>query len=117
MPLCVNESLRLKRMARLAQHGAVALDIGWAQTPNQFLSNKTVVGFDVDDRVLPNNYKSSVTGKVEEIANLLPSESFDVILAGELIEHLETPYEFLRDCLALLRPGGKLVLSTPNPNS
>lgn len=39
---------------------------------------------------------------------------WDAIVALELIEHLENPRHFLRECCRLLRPGGVLVLSTPN---
>jgi SAM-dependent methyltransferase len=39
---------------------------------------------------------------------------FDMIMASEIIEHLENPRHFARQCFKLLRHGGKLVLSTPN---
>ncbi len=32
----------------------------------------------------------------------------------EAIEHLENPWEFLRECRRLLEPGGILVVSSPN---
>jgi 2-polyprenyl-3-methyl-5-hydroxy-6-metoxy-1,4-benzoquinol methylase len=41
--------------------------------------------------------------------------AFDCIVAGEIIEHLENPGLFLRNMRRHLRPGGMLVLSTPNP--
>ncbi len=42
-------------------------------------------------------------------------EKFDTIVAGELIEHLENPGLFLKGCRRRLAPGGRLVLTTPNP--
>lgn len=39
---------------------------------------------------------------------------WDAIVALELVEHLENPRHLLRECARLLRPGGVLVLSTPN---
>jgi len=39
--------------------------------------------------------------------------TFDAIVATEVIEHLYSPETFLRNCTALLRPGGLLILSTP----
>ncbi|HVQ95025.1 MAG TPA: methyltransferase domain-containing protein [Mycobacteriales bacterium] len=38
---------------------------------------------------------------------------FDTVLAGELIEHLENPAGFLRAATRHLRPGGRIVLTTP----
>ncbi|MCS6912387.1 MAG: methyltransferase domain-containing protein [Myxococcales bacterium] len=43
--------------------------------------------------------------------------SFDGCVALEIIEHLDSPFRFLRECRALLRPGGLLVLSSPNVES
>lgn len=42
------------------------------------------------------------------------AESFDVVLAVEVVEHLGRPYEFLRECFRILKAGGTLILSTPN---
>ena len=39
---------------------------------------------------------------------------YDAVTATEIIEHLENPRQFLRECFACLKPGGKLLLSTPN---
>ena len=43
--------------------------------------------------------------------------SFDLIVAAEVIEHLENPRAMCREIFRLLRPGGRLVLSTPNNES
>jgi SAM-dependent methyltransferase len=45
------------------------------------------------------------------------SETFDAVVALEIIEHLENPRKFLRECFKLLKPGGTLILSTPNTDS
>jgi SAM-dependent methyltransferase len=42
---------------------------------------------------------------------------FDTIFAGELIEHLANPGCFLDCSRRMLKPGGRIVLSTPNPFS
>ncbi len=41
-------------------------------------------------------------------------ERFDVLWAGELIEHLSNPGGFLDSALRHLAPSGRLVLTTPN---
>ncbi len=45
------------------------------------------------------------------------SQQYDGITATEIIEHVENPRHFLRECFALLKPGGTLVLTTPNVDS
>jgi 2-polyprenyl-3-methyl-5-hydroxy-6-metoxy-1,4-benzoquinol methylase len=52
----------------------------------------------------------------EEWANQLPCR-FDAVVALEVFEHLENPWHFARQCAAALRPGGVLVMTTPNIES
>jgi 2-polyprenyl-3-methyl-5-hydroxy-6-metoxy-1,4-benzoquinol methylase len=44
----------------------------------------------------------------------LPEVKFDVVTLWEVIEHLPRPVEVLRQLFERLRPGGALMLSTPN---
>jgi ubiquinone/menaquinone biosynthesis C-methylase UbiE len=48
----------------------------------------------------------------------LPDSSFDIICAGEFIEHLKLSdaVQTLRECYRVLRPKGILLLTTPNPS-
>ncbi len=39
---------------------------------------------------------------------------FDTIIAGEIIEHLISPINFVRYCKSLLKKGGRLIITTPN---
>lgn len=43
--------------------------------------------------------------------------TYDVIASWQNIEHLPNPWGVLRKAAARLRPGGVLILSTPNPES
>src|SRR5512135_2716132 len=39
---------------------------------------------------------------------------FDLVMAVEVLEHLESPRAFLREIHRVLRPGGLAVITTPN---
>ena len=43
-----------------------------------------------------------------------PPESFDVVVASDVIEHAERPSDFVAGCARMLKPGGMLFLATPN---
>jgi len=43
-----------------------------------------------------------------------PDAGFDYVACVEGIEHVENPYRLVRDFARILRPGGAIVLSTPN---
>lgn len=88
------------------------LDVGFANKPNPYLQG-WVIGLDRKRASCPDNYDGVVVGDVSDFC--FAPTTFDTILAGELIEHLEQPVQFLRECRSLLRTRGTLVLSTPNP--
>ena len=43
-----------------------------------------------------------------------PDQTFDLVISTEGIEHLENHYLFLREVNRVLKPGGTLILTTPN---
>ncbi len=40
--------------------------------------------------------------------------SYDVVTAFQFIEHIEKRKDFLKECMRVLKPGGVLLVSTPN---
>ena len=47
----------------------------------------------------------------------LPAQSFDAVTLSHVIEHVVDPIGLLTECARVLKPGGKLVVLTPNVKS
>src|SRR5438874_1822009 len=108
------EGRRLRLMASYVR-GSDVLDLGYAQSPNPDLTRFRTVGFDLSpEPPRGSGYAEHVQGDVTALTKYLPDRRFDTVLCGELIEHLEEPYMFLRGVHEVVAPGGRFVLSTPN---
>lgn len=58
---------------------------------------------------------SNVSWMVADVQAVgLPSAAFDTVISCETIEHLTDPVGALREFHRILKPGGRLVLTTPN---
>jgi 2-polyprenyl-3-methyl-5-hydroxy-6-metoxy-1,4-benzoquinol methylase len=80
---------------------------------------RDVVAMDIEDKYLQNarllqtQYPNISVVKHDITTTRSNEGSFDLILCSEVIEHLRDSQTALRNLNALLRPGGILVLSTP----
>src|ERR1700744_5812383 len=75
---------------------------------------KYVIGLDQDPRQIQANRTIHV-GHVGDIhAMPLPSESVDVVVSIDTLEHSATPDLFLEECHRVLRVGGEAIFATPN---
>lgn len=81
--------------------------LGWNVAGNDFDANATKVG---SERGL-----SIGLGSLED--QKLPDNSFDAITLSHVIEHVPDPVQTLRECFRVLKPGGKVVVLTPNCRS
>lgn len=72
-----------------------------------------LVGVDVDERIKDHPL---LTHRVEGLGGVLPfcEQSFDLVTANMVIEHIEQPQKFLADIHRVLRPGGRFLFHTPN---
>lgn len=114
-------SLFLRQIIELSLGGDL-LDFG-AGTGNLTKQLKSLNQFNsitaVDLFPCPMNLDSEIEWAIadlNETTNFLEA-SFDVIVSAEVIEHLENPRAVVREWYRLLRPGGKIVFSTPNNES
>ena len=77
----------------------------------------TIVGIELDPaaaRAAEQWCERVLVGDVEAMDLPLEPASFDVIVCGDVIEHLRDPRAALERLRPFLRPGGTLVASTPN---
>ena len=88
-------------MARLGAH-AVGIDAG-DKNIKAAMVHADSVHVDVDYRV----------GTVEGLI-AAGEPVFDIVLALEVVEHVQDPARFLADCAALVKPGGMMVMATLN---
>jgi 2-polyprenyl-3-methyl-5-hydroxy-6-metoxy-1,4-benzoquinol methylase len=57
--------------------------------------------------------KHYTQGTIEEYAKKNPGK-YDAVIATEVIEHVEDPVSFIGAFLEVLKPGGKIIITTPN---
>jgi 2-polyprenyl-3-methyl-5-hydroxy-6-metoxy-1,4-benzoquinol methylase len=55
-----------------------------------------------------------IYGDVEQMGQNLRQEHFDIILAGEIIEHLANPGRFLQSVTSLMHEKTEFIITTPN---
>jgi 2-polyprenyl-3-methyl-5-hydroxy-6-metoxy-1,4-benzoquinol methylase len=109
---------RLKKLLRHRPKGAL-LDIGTGY--GQFLHHaklffSEVTGTEVSESAVAltrEKYGLDVlAGQVEELH--LPPQSFDTITLFHVLEHVPDPGKLVRQCHAMLRPHGMVIIAVPN---
>ena len=98
-------------------HGRV-LDVGCGDRPydSLFTGASELVGFDV-----PANARADLYGTIDAIP--VEDASFDVALCVQVLEHVPDPAAAVRELRRVVRPGGRVLLTThgvypfhPNPD-
>jgi 2-polyprenyl-3-methyl-5-hydroxy-6-metoxy-1,4-benzoquinol methylase len=121
--LLQREKKCLRTIAHLKNKPKVVLDVGcgdglFLQNVERVLGKDCVLhGVDYSQyqlskaRDLPFDFKQA---NIETAGLPYDSETFDMVYAAELIEHLVNPDYFLQECWRVLKPSGYLLISTPN---
>lgn len=98
--------------------GRRVLDVGcrFGALTQAYAAGNEVVGLDVDRRALAEAAKLGIETRWADVEEPLPfeDESFDVVVAGEILEHLRDPRSVVAEIRRVLRPGGSFVGSVPN---
>jgi SAM-dependent methyltransferase len=88
--------------------GGRVLDFGCADQPYRHLFSADVEYVGAD---LPGNPAGTL--EVQPDGTLpVPSQSFDAVLSTQVLEHVQDPGTYLAECHRVLRPGGRMLLST-----
>jgi len=78
----------------------------------------TVSGLDFDEKAVGVAKARGLDVSCGTIPGIwFPPETFDVVTMNHVIEHVPDPIELLKECYRILKPGGKVVLTTPNSSS
>jgi len=98
--------------------GKRVLDVGCRSgaLTRHFLEGNAVVGLDVDRAALAKAEALGIEPVQADVEEPLPFDdgSFDAVVAGELLEHLQFPDALVSEIRRVLRPGGMIVGSVPN---
>jgi SAM-dependent methyltransferase len=98
--------------------GRRVLDLGCRDgaLTSAYAGGNEIVGVDADRDALAEAAKLGIETHWADLDEPLPfeDESFDVVVAGELLEHLRDPGRFASEVRRVLRSGGTLVASVPN---
>ena len=116
-----NDSLSI--VAGLIEPGQVLLDLGMgAGGLGQYLRQRQdtvadgVTHNQEEARMARTWYRSTCVADLdsEPLANLVDPNGYDCIVCADVLEHLKAPQSVLDQCKALLKPGGRLIVSVPN---
>ncbi len=119
----VDYSKRVEELNKYLQDNGHVLEIGCATGELLFaLKNAgyNVTGIEISDfaaRMAVQRYGLNVINSSFEerlLHERLPNESYDVILMGDVLEHLKKPTEAMRYALKLLKTGGVLLVQVPS---
>jgi SAM-dependent methyltransferase len=88
--------------------GGRVLDYGSAEAPYRSFFRPDAEFVTAD---LPGNPDASLELNADGTVPA-PDESFDAVLSTQVLEHVPDPQLYLSECFRVLRPGGRMLLST-----
>ena len=98
--------------------GQRVLDLGCRDgaLTQAYVGGNEVVGVDADREALAEAERLGIETHWADLDQPLdfPDAGFDVVVAGELLEHLRDPKRLVAEIRRVLRPGGTFVASVPN---
>ncbi len=102
--------------------GLRVLDVGCGNgaTAEPFLAaGCTFVGIDPSEQGIALARAAHPKGRFEvlladaDLLSKLNEQPFDLVVSTEVVEHLYAPRNYAKGCFAAIRPGGRLICTTP----
>ena len=107
---------RARLVPRATREGSLLLDLacgGGLLAPHVAASGHRHVGLDLSPTALPLAREHGVAPVRGDVLHLpFADEVADVVVAGEVLEHVTEPLRLVAEACRVLRPGGTLVLDT-----
>lgn len=113
----------LSVIAQLIESGQTLLDLGMGTGGlAHYLSQHQTIVADgvtlnqVEADIARAWYRQAVVADLDHtpLDTLFGEQRYDCIVCADVLEHLKAPQDLLRQCKALLAPGGRLITSIPN---
>ena len=98
--------------------GDSVLDVGCGFGDfSQYVVHANYTGIEPNPESVVEAHKRGVNAKKLSILDVVRSkEMFDVVVAFQVLEHVDDPKAFFRACAKCLQKGGLLIVSVPNVN-
>jgi len=111
------DTLYREMIQKCLPKGGRLLDAGcgrYLKFSKEYAKTAEVYGVDLETQLETHN-TGSPYGVVGDLGHLpFPEGHFDVVISRYVIEHLEDPGLVFREFHRVLKPGGKVILATPN---
>jgi SAM-dependent methyltransferase len=112
-----HDSLYRQRIDQYLKPGIRLLDAGcgrYLRFCREFSRTARVVGIDLEETFDTDNRQAPFAVRGDIGALPFPSGHFDMVISRSVVEHLEDPGRVFGEFCRVLRPGGKVVVITPN---
>jgi SAM-dependent methyltransferase len=112
-PYFISSTLHREAMQAVARHvSGVVLDVGCGQKPYQKFFTKAIKYYGIE---LP-SYRGTheyIDWYADGFHLPFRAKTYDSIIIHEVLEHVPEPIAFLDELIRTLKPGGHIVISTP----
>ncbi len=110
---------RVKAMSEKARAGSDVLDVGGGRGEIALWIKEhrkcRIVVADISHFGPSECFKRGIVAVTSDCRSLpFPDGVFDVVMSGELLEHIDDPADLVREMARVCKPGGWVSLSTPN---